>query len=174
MHRIIPAPCPICNKEIQYEYKTDNIPYFSEILIMSARCSCGYRFVDIMVLGEQEPVRWTLQVKDSQDLNARVIRSSTCTIQIPELEIMVEPGPICEACLTNVEGVLARIENVVKGVLTWAEGEELQNAERILERIAECKSGGMLFTLILEDPDGNSAIISPHAIMEPLELHCDE
>ena len=174
MRRVLPGPCPVCSNEIQYEYKTDNIPYFSEILIMSARCSCGYRFVDVMVLGEQEPVRYILEVSHLEDLTARVIRSSTGTIQIPELEIKVEPGPICEAFITNVEGVLVRIENVVRGVLTWAEGGERQKAEDLLDRIAGCKSGSMPFTLIIEDPDGNSAIISPHALREPYELQDDE
>ena len=56
---IVPGPCPYCDPEIEYLYKTENIPYFSDILIISAICpSCGYRFVDTQLLKNADPVRY--------------------------------------------------------------------------------------------------------------------
>lgn len=163
MRRVVRAPCPVCNNEIEYLYQTEEIPYFSEILLMSANCECGYRLVDTMILEENEPARWTLRVEEEADLESRVIRSTRGIIEIPELGVLAEPGPICEAFITNVEGVLERVERVVDSVLTWAEGEERENALALKGRIEDCRAVRMPFTLIIEDPEGNSAIISPKA-----------
>ena len=164
MDRVIRAPCPPCSEEIEYLYKTVEIPYFSDALITTVLCtSCGFRSVDVMILGENEPARYTLAVSSPKDLEGRVIRSTTGTIEIPELGILVEPGPICEGFITNVEGVLVRIEDVIDRVITWSEGEELERAHELKARIEEMRSGTVPFILIIQDKDGNSAIIHPNA-----------
>jgi zinc finger protein len=91
------------------------------------------------------------------------------TVRIPELGVEIEPGPACDGFVTNVEGVLDRIENVVKGALLWAEGGERENAGRLLELIARARAGTLPFTLILDDPRGNSAIVSEKAHKKPLD-----
>jgi zinc finger protein len=58
VQNVVPGRCPYCEREIQYLYQTENIPFFSDILIVSARCDCGYRHADTMVLGMAEPARW--------------------------------------------------------------------------------------------------------------------
>jgi len=175
VQRVVAAPCPLCKDEIKYLYQTEEIPYFSDILIMSASCDCGYRFVDTMILGEDEPVRYTMRVETIKDLEARVVRSTAGIIQIEELGVLVEPGPTCEAFITNVEGLLVRTDDVIKRVLTWAEGEERENALALREKIAAARSGKLPFTVILQDPDGNSAIISPKAVKsEFIEIVAEE
>jgi zinc finger protein len=171
---IVQGRCPYCEREIQYLYHTENIPFFSEILIVSGRCECGYRHADTMVLGEAEPARWELQVEGPVDLAARVVRSASGTIRIPELGVEIDPGPACEGFVSNVEGVLERIEDVLGTVLTWAEGEERENALALGERIRLAREGSVPFTLTIEDPTGNSAIISPRATKAPLPPCPDE
>ncbi|HDR74177.1 MAG TPA: ZPR1 zinc finger domain-containing protein [Methanoculleus sp.] len=170
MRRVVPGPCPVCNTEIEYLYQTENIPFFSDILLMTASCECGYRLVDTIILGAGEPVRYTLAVETEEDLEARVVRSTTGTIEVPELGIKVEPGPICEAFISNVEGVLYRFESVVDRVLSWAEGEQRDVALALKAKINDARHLAFPFTVILEDPDGNSALISPNAAQEPLEV----
>ena len=168
MRRVIPGPCPVCQSPIEFVYTTETIPYFFDILLISARCDCGYRYTDTMILGEGEPVRWTLRVEDEEDLAARVVRSTTGTVIVPELGVRIEPGTACEAFITNVEGVLVRIARVVEGVLTWAEGDERREALRVKAALEEAREGRRPFTLVVEDEDGNSAILSPRAEKEPL------
>lgn len=168
MRRVVPGPCPVCNSEIEYLYQTENIPFFSDILLMTASCECGYRLVDTIILGAGDPVRYTLAVESPEDLEVKVVRSTTGTIEIPELGIKVEPGPICEAFISNVEGVLYRFESVVDRVLSWAEDEQRDRAIALKAKIDDARDLAFPFTLILEDPDGNSAIISPKAAQEPL------
>jgi zinc finger protein len=165
---VVQGRCPYCEREIQYLYQTENIPYFSEILIVSGRCECGYRHADTMVLGEAEPARWEIQVEGPEDLAARVVRSASAAIRIPEIGVEIDPGPACEGFVSNVEGVLERVEDVLGTVLSWAEGEERENALALKERIGLAREGSIPFTLTIEDPTGNSAIISPKAVKSPL------
>jgi zinc finger protein len=173
VRNVVTGRCPYCEREIQYLYQTENIPYFSDILIVSGRCECGYRHADTMVLTGGEPARWEIRVEGPEDLNARVVRSSSGTMRIPELGVAIDPGPACEGFVSNVEGVLERINDVVAGVLAWAEGEERENALVLRTRIELAREGSLPFTLSVEDPTGNSAIVSRKAMKTPIPA-CQE
>ncbi len=161
MRTVVPGPCPVCNTEIEYLYQTDNIPYFSDIIIIRALCEkCGYRYVDTQVLTTQAPGRVEFFVEVPDDLNTRVVRSMEGTIMIPELGVRIDPGPACEGFISNVEGVLDRVVGVVEGIITCGDEKERENARKFLESVAAVKSGELLVTLIIDDPSGNSAIIS--------------
>lgn len=171
MRTIVPGPCPSCSNEIEYLYQTENIPYFSEILIISANCpTCGYRYVNTQLLKSAEPSRYEFSISAAEDLSTRVVRSMGGTVKIPELGVQIDPGPACQGFVTNVEGVLDRIEDVVQSALLWTEDEEKKNAHVLLERIAQARSGTFPFTLILDDPSGNSAIVSKKAKKKPLDI----
>jgi zinc finger protein len=164
---VVPGPCPCCNTEIQYLYKTENIPYFSDILIISAICpECGYKFVDTQLLKQGEPARYTAAIESVDDLSIRVVRSMSASIEIPELGVRIDPGPQCQGFVSNVEGVLDRIETVVKGALNWGNEVEKENAAALLADIAKVKTGEFPITLILEDPCGNSGIIADKTVTE--------
>jgi zinc finger protein len=170
------GPCPVCNTEIEYLYQTDNIPYFSDILIISAICGeCGYRYVDTQVLGEHEPGRLEFRVEEADDMVVRVVRSMQGVIYLVELGVRIDPGPACEGFVTNIEGVLERVAGVLRGVLTCGEEEEKEKASVILEQIESVKEGRFPVTLIIDDPSGNSAIVSEKTRKLPIpEDDCNE
>ncbi len=164
MRQVVKAPCPDCGKEITFIYDTENIPYFSEILLISGACeSCGFRIVDTMVLNEREPSAWEFAVNSVEDLNARVVRSTTGEIDIPEFGLNIRPGPACSGFVSNVEGVLERAEEAVRHALISAAGEEVITAETILQHIQEARNGMFAFTLKITDLSGNSGIVSSKA-----------
>lgn len=164
MRTVLVGPCPVCPTDIDYLYQTEEIPYFSDILIISARCpSCGYRYVDTQMLKQTDPIQWTLAIETPEDLSVRVVRSMNGRIEIPELGVVIDPGTACEGFVTNVEGVLNRVDAVLEGAIRWAEGDELVQARLIRERIAAVKAGTFPVTLFLEDPTGNSLIVSEKA-----------
>lgn len=170
MQTVVPGPCPCCNTDIEYLYKTENIPYFSDILIISAVCpSCGFKFVDTQLLKHGEPARYTMAVDSEDDLAVRVVRSMSASIEIPELGVRIDPGPQCQGFVSNVEGVLDRIEVVVKGALRWGTDVEKENAAALLLDIAKVKAGTFPVTLIVEDPNGNSGIESEKVTKEQYE-----
>jgi len=165
---VVPGPCPSCNTEIEYLYKTENIPYFSDILIISAICpSCGYKFVDTQLLKHGEPARYSVTIDVEEDLAIRVVRSMSASIEIPEFGVRIDPGPTCQGFISNVEGVLDRIATVVNMTFRWGTDEEKENATALLADIARVKAGTFPVTLILEDPSGNSGIIADKTVKEP-------
>ena len=164
MRTVVPGPCPTCNTEIEYLYTTENIPYFSDILIISAICpSCGYRFVDTQMLKHGEPVRYVYRTATAEDLAVRIVRSMSASIEIPELGVRIDPGATCQGFVSNIEGVLDRIVQAVGSAIIDGDADEQENARLLLEKISHVKSGELPVTIILEDPTGNSAIVSDKA-----------
>lgn len=165
MRTAVAGPCPVCQSEIEYLYQTDTIPYFSEILIISALCpSCGYRLADTQLLRNAEPSRWELAIGHPDDMMVRVARSMNGTIRIPELGVRIDPGPACEGFISNVEGVLNRVGAVVESLLSWAETEDERDRIRSLrDSIGLVREGRLGVTLIIEDLTGNSAILDDRA-----------
>lgn len=134
------------------------IPYFGEIMIFTAVCdSCGYRATDVMMLADQKQNRCEKVIASLDDIDAVVIRSSFGTIEIPELGVIVEPKR-GDAFITTVEGVLKRVERVVR--MLSKDAESKKRADEVLKQIEEIKLGNAQMTLIIDDPTGNSAIIS--------------
>ena len=64
--------CPLCQRDLVMNWQRDNIPYFGEIMHVSARCQCSFRFADTMILSSKEPMRYEMPVENWEDLDARV------------------------------------------------------------------------------------------------------
>ncbi len=155
--------CPICGAESELHFLPYEIPFFGEIMIFTAVCSsCGYRSTDVKVMSDEKRRRCEMVISSAEDLNAIVVRSSLGTIEIPELGVSVEPKK-GDAFISTVEGVLKRVEGVVKMLSRDVEGARKKRADAVLNRIEEIKSGEASMTLIIDDPAGNSAIISDKA-----------
>ena len=154
--------CPLCQTDLVMNWQRDNIPYFGEILYVSARCQCSFRFADTMILSSKEPMRYEMPVETSEDLDARVIRSTSGTIRIPEMGVTIEPGSVSESYVTNIEGVLQRIRDVLITASRWVQGDEEKSSrsEELLCMLEAVIQGKRKITVIVEDPLGNSAIIS--------------
>lgn len=164
------TPCPACGQQgIKMSTATTDIPYFGECTETLIRCeSCGFKHNDVLILTEKEPVRFAMEVGDEAHLFARVVRSSSGTIRIPELGVLVEPGPLAESFVSNVEGVLNRVEAVVGQLSRSGNEEQAARARDLIEEIEKGRRGESRFTLVLEDPLGNSAIVHQDAVRTAL------
>jgi zinc finger protein len=152
--------CPVCGCGIDMRAHQDNIPYFGDILEVSIVCNCGFKYVDVIILGQKEPLRHSKKISCESDLCTRVIRSTSGTIRIPEWGIDIEPGPASESYITNVEGIIERLQSIVNMAKKWSEtDEERQRAEALLGTMSEARDGKADFTIVIEDPLGNSAFI---------------
>ena len=161
--------CPVCRSDLEMRSHQDNIPYFGDVLEVSSVCTCGFKYAETLILSQRDPLRHTIKVCSEDHMCNRVIRSTSGTMRIPEWGIDIEPGPASEAYISNVEGVLDRIETVVNMARKWAElPEEVEKADQLLKTIDEARSGNSEFTLIIEDPMGNSAILGDEVTVEPL------
>lgn len=162
------AVCPVCAAEMDFDWETQEIPHFGEAMLIAGVCCCGYRHSDTILLSQKEPVRYSIEVSCPDDLNARVIRSNSGTIRVPELGIDVEPGPASEAYISNIEGVLDRIMSVVEFATRSAreagDREKTDRGDEILENLSKTREGQFNLTIVIEDPLGNSAIDSEKAV----------
>jgi zinc finger protein len=168
--------CPICGRELRLIVNTYEVPFFEKILLTSISCECGFKHADSIVLGEKEPVRYTIRANRG-NLFTKVVRSTSGTIRIPELGVTIEPGPASQAFITNLEGVLRRVADIVRVAMKWNEEDEekVKRCEWILERIDKVIDGDEELTIILEDPFGNSLILSDESFKERLsELEAKE
>ncbi len=163
-------PCPVCGKELRIVMTTYDTPFFGKVLLTSISCDCGFKHADAIVTEVKEPVRFTIKI-NKDNLFTKVIRSTSGTIRIPEIGIEIEPGPASQAFITNLEGILARVEDIVKMARRWNEGDEekVRVCDEILRRIRDTVEGKDELTLILEDPLGNSLILSDEAFRERLK-----
>ena len=161
--------CPACGREIKILSSIYEVPYFGKILLTTISCECGYKHSDSIITEIKEPRRYTIKI-DGQNLFTKVIRSSSGTIRIPEIGVDIEPGPASQAFITNLEGILSRIEDIVKIARDWNSDDEkkVERCNLILERIDKTLKGESELTLILEDPFGNSAIISDDVFIEKM------
>ena len=159
--------CPVCGKEMRITQTPYEIPYFGKVVLFSMICSCGYKFSDVIITKAKDAVKYKIKVNE-KTLSARVVKSSSATIKIPELEIEVFPGSRSEGYISNVEGVLLRIENAVKSAMLFSEDKDKKKkGEEILRKLENVRKGKEEITLIIEDASGNSAII--HELTEKLK-----
>ena len=155
--------CPACAVEgiATSIMKEIEIPHFGKVLETTIQCKkCGFKHSDVIALEHNDPARYTLKIS-KETLSVRVVRSQSATVTIPELGVKVEPGPKSEGYVTNVEGILTRFEGAIKKALQLFEDEESQkNAKNTLAEIQELIKGNGSATLIIDDPFGQSNIVS--------------
>lgn len=162
--------CPVCGRELKIVMTTYDTPFFGKVLLTSISCECGFKHADTVVAEVKEPVRFTIKI-NKDTLFTKVIRSTSGTIRIPEIGVDIEPGPASQAFITNLEGILARVEDIVQMAKRWNANDEekVKICDQILKRIRDTIEGRDELTLILEDPFGNSLILSDEAFRERLK-----
>lgn len=154
--------CPACGAHETCEFRgmIHEIPHFGETMETVVSCSqCKFRHTDVMHLGEIEPVECEFNITSEDDLMVRVVRSSTGTVEVPELGVKVRPGPGSQGYISNIEGVLNRMEDALKLSLNDAKGAAKNRAVAKLERLGKIKKGESHARLIISDPYGHSAIV---------------
>ena len=164
-------PCPICGepKAILMEQEND-IPYFGKVYIFSITCNaCKFHKADVECAETKKPTKYSLELTDEKDANIRIVKSSAATVKIPHVTT-ITPGEVSNGFVTNVEGLLNR----VKQQITFIEREsddivERKKARKLLKKINRGLMGDAKLKIIIEDPSGNSAIISEKALLSPLK-----
>ena len=64
----------------------EEIPYFGEHTQVTVMChSCGWRQTDFIPAEGKKAGAWSIVVRSTDTLSARVIRSSSCTVKVLSL-----------------------------------------------------------------------------------------
>jgi zinc finger protein len=170
--RIDDAICPGCGGHgLDYAGEEIDLPFLGKSLETLLQCeACGYRHTDFVLTESHAPTRVSYRVATGDDMMVRVVRSSSGTIRIPELGVTIEPGVASEAFVSNVEGILVRIERVLDQMGRDAEDPgQLERIVELQERLGLMRDGkAPPVTLIMEDPFGNSRILAEGAVVEEI------
>jgi zinc finger protein len=165
MPEIKNQPCPICGKKsLVLKEEEVEVPHFGKVFIFSMACGkCGYNKSDIEPTDSKEPCKYTLEVNSEDDMNVKIVKSGEATIKIPHV-ITIEPGPVSEGYITNIEGLLERIKKVIGSSVDKDDDSAKKKAKNLIKKINKVIFGREKLKIILEDPSGNSAIISEKAV----------
>ncbi|KAI0788815.1 zf-ZPR1-domain-containing protein [Abortiporus biennis] len=192
----IESLCMQCGQQGMTRLLLTSIPFFREVIVMSFRCEhCGFNNNEIQSAGTIRPegTVYTAKILSRDDLNRQLVKSGTCTVTIPEYELTI---PSSKGQLTTVEGLvrdivsdlsadqpLRRVENeaVYTKIQSIIDGFKEVLADDSDEEDDEDKPGEVKkpkkasekdvpmkpFTLILDDPAGNSFIEFVESMADP-------
>ncbi|XP_012513800.1 PREDICTED: zinc finger protein ZPR1 [Propithecus coquereli] len=168
--------CPECNAPAQTNMKLVQIPHFKEVIIMATNCeNCGHRTNEVKSGGAVEPLgtRITLHITDPSDMTRDLLKSETCSVEIPELEFELGMA-VLGGKFTTLEGLLKDVrELVTKNPFTLGDSsspgqtEKLQEFSQKLDQIIE---GNMKAHFIMDDPAGNSYLQNVYAPEDDPEM----
>jgi len=164
-------PCPMCKqKTLTLNEAEREVPYFGKVYVFSMSCSgCNYHKADVECVEKQEPSKYTFDINSEEDMKVRVIRSSEATIKIPHITT-ITPGPASNGYVTNIEGIFSRVKKQVEVARDTADdASDRKKAKNLLKKITKIMWGRQPQKIIIEDPSGNSAIISDKAVKSKLK-----
>ena len=157
--------CPMCGKkELTLMEAARDIPFFGLAYIFSMTCGgCGYHKADVEC-GEKRPkCKYTFEVTSEEDLKVRVIKSGNATVKIPRI-MSIDPGPASNGYITNIEGILNRVKVMLEKTRDGSEDKaDRKKAKNMLKKVQDAMWGRGSITVIIDDPSGNSAILSEKA-----------
>jgi len=172
MEEIKNQPCPFCGKKtlMLIEDKKE-IPYFGKCFLMTMDCSnCKYHKFDIESAERKDPIKYTFIVKNKEDMKVRVVKGAEATIKIPTLRMDVRSAIGATAYISNIEGVLRRFKKIIEGQRDSSEDKSVKkSAKNLLKKIWKVECGELECKIVIEDPSGNSAIISDKAEVSKLK-----
>ncbi|KAH9946538.1 zf-ZPR1-domain-containing protein [Amylocystis lapponica] len=159
--------CSSCGYPLDTLMKKVNIPYFKDILIMSTNCDrCGYRDNEVKSGSaiSSQGKRITLKVEDREDLSRDILKSESCGLTIPEIDLVLQAGTL-GGRFTTLEGILDQVyEELSEKVFAGSDAHGDNGAfEAFLKKLKDVKSAERPFTIILDDPLANSYLQNLYA-----------
>jgi len=164
--------CPLCHqKTLALADRETEVPYFGKVFIFSMTCSnCKYHKSDVEAAEKKEPCKYTFEISKEEDMKVRVVKSSEATVKIPHISEII-PGPASQGFVTNIEGLLNRVKYQIETLRDTAEDDEdKKKAKNLLKKLLKIVWGQEKQKIIIEDPSGNSAIVSDKAEKSGLKV----
>lgn len=169
-----PASCPGCMHPCVTHMKMVDIPHFKQVVLMSTVCdACGYKSNDVKTGGAipDKGVKVSLKVKTNVDLARDILKSESCALECPELQLAVNPGTL-GGRFTTVEGLLTQVRDDLRNQIFEADGakpgeggDSLRPDEKtrwtaFFDGLDAAIRGEREFTIILSDPLASSYVQS--------------
>ncbi|XP_024287809.1 zinc finger protein ZPR1-like isoform X2 [Oncorhynchus tshawytscha] len=164
----IESLCMNCYQNGMTRILLTKIPFFKEIIVSSFTCpNCSWSNTEIQSAGriQDQGITYTLNVKSKQDMNREVVKADSATTRIPELDFEIPPYTQ-KGSLSTIEGLLDR------AVAGLEQDQPLRNEtapevavkiSEFIDKLKKLKEGESGFTLVIDDPSGNSFVENPFA-----------
>jgi zinc finger protein len=139
------------------------IPHFREVIIMATTCDyCGYKSNEVKSSGAValRGRRITLKLTSEEDLNRDILKSETCTLEIPEIDLHLTTGAL-GGRFTTLEGLLKQVRKELNDKVPFISGDSAMPEKKsafdvVLKNIDKICQLELPCTVILDDPMGNS------------------
>lgn len=168
-----PASCPGCRHPCVTHMKMVDIPHFKQVVLMSTVCdACGYKSNDVKTGGEipEKGKKISLKVKTSEDLARDILKSESCALECPELQLAVNPGTL-GGRFTTVEGLLTQVRDDLRNQIFEADAGDNQGGDSLgtdeksrwtsfFDGLDAAIRGEREFTVVLADPLASSYVQS--------------
>lgn len=165
---ILKSLCVNCEEQGTTRLMLTKIPFFREIILMAFTCEeCGYRSTEVQSAEAQSKgCRFECKLESTRDLSRQVVKGEKATVSIPELDFEIPAITQC-GVFTTVEGILDRAIEQLEESQVYRRPLDPQGAEAVdafLVKLKDHREGRAFpFTIILDDPTGNSFLENPNA-----------
>ncbi|KAI8340256.1 ZPR1 zinc-finger domain-containing protein [Chlamydoabsidia padenii] len=176
-----PANCSNCNSPSETNMHVLDIPHFKEVVIMATNCEhCGYKSNEVKAGGAISPKgkRITLKITDAEDLSRDILKSETCGVSIPEINLELTPGTL-GGRFTTVEGLLRQVHTELEE-RAFSHGDSTSEDAKakwdsFLASLNQVADGSRLdVTLVVDDPLSNSYLQNLYAPDDDPEMTIEE
>ncbi|MHA2059213.1 MAG: ZPR1 zinc finger domain-containing protein [Candidatus Ranarchaeia archaeon] len=155
--------CPSCEENaLERVQTTINVPHFGETLLITFKCkSCQYRRTEVLSLTEKPAQKFVFHVKTQDHLKVRIVKSSRAIVRIPEFQFESTPGSKAQGFIGSIETLLEQVEATLKILMKWTQDNPKKHQQllKLQHLLQKARSEDTSFTVVLEDPSGNSAIL---------------
>nr|BAK02748.1 predicted protein [Hordeum vulgare subsp. vulgare] len=174
----IESLCMYCHEQGTTRLLLTRIPFFKDIILMAFSCPhCGYRSNEIQSGGviQEKGKIFELKVR-KEDLNRQIVKSDNASMRIPELDFEIGSSTQ-KGTMKTIEGFLRQsIEVLSEGQdeRRKIDPETTAKIDAFLQRLERCANGEEEFTIIIDDPAGNSYLENPNAPSEDPRMKVTE
>ncbi len=157
--------CAFCSaKKATLREEEIDVPYFGRVFVLTMECNaCSTRQSDVEPAEEKEACRYAFEVTSTDDLNVKIVKGGEAIVKIPRI-ITMEPGPVSEGYVTNIEGLLERVKKIIQSAAETEDDDQAKKkAKNLIKKLNKILVGRESIKIIIEDKTGHSAIISDKA-----------
>lgn len=172
MDKLDGEKCPVCGKKTLTLTEDEiDIPYFGKTYTFGMSCkSCNFNKSDVEAIEQKDPVKITFTVENEKDLKVRIVKSSEACVRIPQMRMSMDPGPASIGFVTNIEGLLGKFKKIIEEQRDNSDDITVKkSAKNLLKKLWKVECGDVALKIVIEDPSGNSAIVSEKAKNEKLK-----
>lgn len=162
--------CPACgNNTLTLMERETEIPYFGKAFIFSMDCSkedCLYHQADVELAENNGATKIEFEIDSEEDMSVRVVKSASATVKIPRI-MNIEPGSASNGYITNIEGILSRVKRMLESTRDDTDDKAVaKKCKNMIKKIQNIMWGHDKIKITIDDPSGNSAIISEKAVVK--------